>query len=42
MDSIFKKYYYADTNILSNNDLWKNKIQKDRSRFYSKNQKKGF
>ena len=29
MDEIFKKYYYADDNILNNNELWKNKIIKD-------------
>ena len=28
-NEIFKKYYYSDDNILSNNDLWKNRISKD-------------
>jgi len=28
-NEIFKKYYYADDNILSNNELWKNRISKD-------------
>ena len=41
MDSIFKKYYYADDNILSNNELWKNKIQKD-SNFDPNTKKKDF
>ena len=41
MESLFKKYYYADTNILSNNDLWKNKIQKD-PEFNQKTKKKDF
>ena len=39
MESIFKKYYYADDNILSNNELWKNKIQKD-PEFIQKTKKK--
>ena len=30
MDEIFKQYYYSENNILSNNDLWKNKITKDK------------
>ena len=41
MDSIFKNYYYADDNILSNNELWKNKIQKD-SNFDPNTKKKDF
>ena len=30
MDELFKQYYYSENNILSNNDLWKNKITKDK------------
>ena len=31
MEELFKKYFYAENNILSNADLWKNKITKDES-----------
>ena len=41
MDQIFKKYYYADDNILSNNELWKNKIIKD-TNYDSKIRRKDF
>jgi len=40
-NEIFKKYYYSDDNILSNNDLWKNRILKDPN-FNSKTKKKDF
>ena len=43
MDEIFKKYYYSDENILSNNDeLWKNKIIKDTDYDAKKIKKKDF
>ena len=41
METIFKKYYYADDNILSNNELWKNKIQRD-AEYNPKIKKKDF
>jgi len=41
MDEIFKKHYYAENNILNNNDLWKNKIVKDIG-FDTKFKKKDF
>ena len=40
MDKLFKDYYYSDTNIYSNDQLWK-KIKQD-SRFDSKIQRKDF
>ena len=42
MDEIFKKYYYSDENILSNNELWKNKIIKDTDYDAKKIKKKDF